>query len=484
MSQSPSDPAPTPMMAQYHALKAEAPDCLLFYRMGDFFELFFDDAKAAAATLDIALTSRGAHGGEPVPMCGVPVHSAEGYLARLIKAGHRVAIAEQTETPAQAKARAGSKALVARAIVRFVTAGTLTEESLLDSRAENRLVSIASAEGGYGLAMCDISTGRFELLQANAADLSAEIARLSASELIQSDRTDPFTDDAILRPAGAFSSVEGEKRLKAHFGVATLDGFGSFSRAELAAAGGLMAYLEHVSRGNMPFLAPPRRHEVASHMAVDAATRESLEILTSQQGGRAGSLVHAIDRTVTGAGARLLASDLGAPLTDIAAIRERLGLVQWFFEDSLRRDSVRDALKTIPDLARALGRVVAGRGSPRDLGQLRDGLSAARSLRERLAHGDDLPDLLKALLPDMQGHGALVEHLQRALVESPPTERNQGGYIARGYDAALDALRDTSGNARRAIAALEADYKAQTGVQALKIRHNAVLGYFSEVPAA
>ena len=248
MSQTPPNPAPdtaqTPMMAQYHALKAEAPDCLLFYRMGDFFELFFDDAKAAAATLDIALTARGAHGGDPVPMCGVPVHSAEGYLARLIKAGHRVAIAEQTETPAEAKARAGSKALVARAIVRFVTAGTLTEEALLDSRAENRLVAVADAEGGYGLAMCDISTGRFELMQASAADLSAEIARLAPSELIQSERVDPLVDDAIERPAGDFSSIEGERSLKTHFGVATLDGFGSFSRAELAAAGGLMAYLD------------------------------------------------------------------------------------------------------------------------------------------------------------------------------------------------------------------------------------------------
>ncbi len=219
-------------------------------------------------------------------------------------------------------------------------------------------------------------------------------------------------------------------------------------------------------------------------MAVDAATRDSLEILSSQQGGRVGSLVHAIDRTVTGAGARLLASDLGAPLTDLSAIRDRLALVQWFHADPLLRESVREALKAIPDLARALGRVVAGRGSPRDLGQLRDGLSAARTLRERLGKAADLPDLMQRLLPDMQGHGALVEHLTRALVESPPTERQQGGYIARGYDAALDALRDTSGNARRAIAALEADYKAQTGVQALKIRHNAVLGYFIEVPAA
>ena len=489
MSQPPPDTAPTPMMAQYHALKAEAPDCLLFYRMGDFFELFFDDARAAAATLDIALTSRGAHGGDPIPMCGVPVHSAEGYLARLIKAGHRVAIAEQTETPAQAKARAGSKALVARAIVRFVTAGTLTEEALLDSRTENRLVALAQAQGAYGLAMCDISTGRFELMQASAADLPAEIARLAPSELVQSERTDPVAEDTIARPAGDFSSIEGERALKAHFGVATLDGLGSFSRAELAAAGGLLAYLTHVSRGNMPFLAPPRRHETAQHMAVDSATRDSLEILTSQRGGRAGSLVHAIDRTVTGAGARLLASDLGAPLTDIAAIRDRLALVQWLHDDPLRRDALRDTLKTIPDLARALGRVVAGRGSPRDLGQLRDGLGAARSLRERLARphregGEDLPPLLQSLLPDMDGHGALVEHLTRALAETPPTERSQGGYIARGYDAALDALRDTSGAARRVIAALEADYKAVTGVQALKIRHNAVLGYFIEVPAA
>lgn len=484
MSQSVSEAAPTPMMAQYHALKAQAPDCLLFYRMGDFFELFFDDAKAAAATLDIALTSRGAHGGDPVPMCGVPVHSAEGYLARLIKAGHRVAIAEQTETPAQAKARAGSKALVARAIVRFVTAGTLTEEALLDSRRENRLVVIAAAQGSFGLAMCDISTGRFELIQASASDLAAEIARLGPSELVQSDATDPLIEDAILRPAADFSSTDGERRLKALFGVATLDGFGSFSRAELAAAGGLLAYIEHVSRGAMPFLAPPRRHDSAQHMAVDAATRDSLEILASQHGGRSGSLIHAIDRTVTGAGARLLASDLGAPLTDIAAIRDRLALVQYFHDDPLLRDAVRDALKAIADLARALGRVVAGRGSPRDLGQLRDGLGAARALRERLARSEQLPPLLSQLLPDMQGHGALVSLLGRALVESPPTERSQGGYIARDYDAALDALRDTSGNARRAIAALEADYRAATGVQALKIRHNAVLGYFIEVPAA
>ncbi|MEZ5709883.1 MAG: DNA mismatch repair protein MutS [Blastomonas sp.] len=470
------------MMAQYHALKAQAPDCLLFYRMGDFFELFFDDARAAAATLDIALTSRGEHGGEPVAMCGVPVHSAEGYLARLIKAGHKVAIAEQVETPAEAKARGGSKALVARDIVRFVTAGTLTEENLLDSRRDNRLVAIGQAQNVLALAACDISTGRFELMEVEAGSLSAELARLDASEIIQPESLDPVAHDAALRPAREFDSGRGEERLKSLFAVATLDGFGSFSRAELAAAHGLISYLDHVSRGKLPFLQPPRRHELTRHMLIDPATRESLEIVEGTGGGRQGSLIASIDRTVTGAGARQLAADLSAPLTDIAAIRARLGMVAWLARDTLLRDAVRDGLRETPDLARAIGRLVAGRGSPRDLGQLRDGLGRARVLRERIGRIDDLPELMQAILPALGGHGALVDHLGRALVETPPTERQSGGYIAKGYDAALDALRDTSGNARRAIAALEARYRDQTGIQALKIKHNAVIGYFIEVP--
>jgi DNA mismatch repair protein MutS len=476
---------PTPMMVQYHALKEQAPDCLLFYRMGDFFELFFDDAKAAAATLDIALTSRGAHGGDPVPMCGVPVHSAEGYLARLIKAGHKVAIAEQTETPAQAKKRAGSKALVARDIVRFVTAGTLTEENLLDSRRENRLVAVARAEGNTGLAMCDISTGRFELVGIEAAQLGAELARLAASEIIYADNLDcPELVEmgAVPRESRAFDSIRGEARIKELFGVATLDGYGAFTRAELAAAGGLIAYLEHVSRGRLPFLAPPRRHEPASHLLIDPATRDNLEILASSNGARKGSLIHAIDRTVTGAGARQLAADLAAPLTDIKVIRDRLELVGWLHNDSLVRSELRESLKSIPDLARAIGRVVSGRGSPRDLGQLRDGLGGARILRERLYGQSDMPRMLQQLLPDLDGHGALVDLYLRALVDSPPTDRQAGGFIARGFDAALDDLRDMAGNARRAVAALESRYREQTGISALKIKHNAVIGYFVEVP--
>ncbi len=473
----------TPMMAQYLALKEQAPDCLLFYRMGDFFELFFDDARTAAQVLDIALTSRGEHGGEPIPMCGVPVHSAEGYLARLIKAGCRVAIAEQVETPEQAKKRGGSKALVARDIVRFVTAGTLTEEALLEPRRANLLAAVCEVRGTVGIAACDISTGRMELEECPRERLGAALARIGAIEIVCPEDWDGAPADAIPRVARDFASEGGETRLKAIHGVATLDGFGAFTRAMLAAAGGLIAYLDHVGRGALPLLLPPVAHAGEAHMAMDEATRASLEILVSSQGGRRGSLIDAIDRCVTGAGARQLADDLSAPLTDLRAIGERLELVQWFHDDPLLRQDLRGVLRALPDIGRALGRVVAGRGSPRDLGQLRDGLSEARRVRDHLAAREGLPVLLDALLPRLGGHGALTDLYDRALVPAPPTERAQGGFIAEGYDYALDELRQTSGNARRAIAALEAKYRDDTGIAALKIRHNGVLGYFVEVPA-
>ncbi|WP_310534963.1 DNA mismatch repair protein MutS [Novosphingobium sp.] len=467
------------MMAQYHALKAQASDCLLFYRMGDFFELFFDDARTAAQVLDIALTSRG----DGVPMCGVPAHSAEGYLARLIKAGCRVAIAEQTETPEQAKKRGGSKALVARDIVRFVTAGTLTEEALLEPRRANVLAAVCEVRGAIGLAAVDISTGRMELEECGPDRIGAALARLGASELVCPEGWEDAPLDTIGRPARDFGSDSGEVRLRGVHGVATLDGFGQFSRAMLGAAGGLIAYLDHVGRGNLPLLLPPVMRDGAAHLAMDEATRASLEVLESSSGGRRGSLIDAVDRCVTGAGARQLAEDLSAPLTDIAAIEARLALVQWLHEDPLLRDDLRAVLRALPDVGRALGRVVAGRGSPRDLGQLRDGLSEARRLRDHLLRRGDRPALLDELLPLLGGHGALVDLYSRALVPAPPTERSQGGFIAEGYDHALDALRATAGNARRAIAALEAKYRDETGVAALKIRHNGVLGYFIEVPA-
>ena len=476
------------MMAQYLALKEKAGDCLLFYRMGDFFELFFDDAKQAAQVLDIALTSRGEHGGEPIPMCGVPVHSAESYLARLIRAGCRVAIAEQTETPAEAKARArsegrASKALVARDIVRFVTAGTLTEDNLLEARRANVLAAIAPVRGEVGVAAVDISTGEMVLESVTPEGLGAALARIGPSEMVAPEDAEPLPEDAILRPAREFASDKGEARLKELHGVATLDGFGQFGRAALAAAGGLIAYLDHVGRGTLPLLLPPRAQSAKEHLAMDEATRASLEILVSAGGTRKGSLIGTLDRCLTGAGARLLAEDLSAPLRDVEAIRARLAAVGWLHGDPLLREAVRENLRALPDIGRALGRIVAGRGSPRDLGQLRDGLNVALILQERLARRGEMPPLIEALLPHLQGHGTLIELFTRALVETPPTERSQGGFIAQGYDAGLDELRDIAKNGRRAIAALEAKYREQTGIAALKIKHNGVLGYFIEVPA-
>jgi DNA mismatch repair protein MutS len=482
-------PAATPMMAQYWSLKEKAGDCLLFYRMGDFFELFFDDAKAAASTLDIALAARGEHGGEPVPMCGVPVHAAESYLARLIKAGHRVAIAEQVESPAEAKARGGSKALVARAIVRFVTAGTLTEESLLEGRSANRLAALAEvgSEGEVAIAAADISTGRFEVVAVPRAAVDAELARLAPSELLVSENMGELpawsVRQVVRRPTSDFSSNAGQKRLETLFGVQTLDGFGQFSRGELAAMGAIAAYLDHVGTGTGVFLQPPVRHLASGRMAIDAATRESLELVRTMAGSRDGSLLGTIDRTVTAAGARLLADDLASPLTDRIAILDRLDLVDALARDALWRGDLRSALRALPDAGRALGRLVAGRGGPRDLAQLRDALGGARILRERLGRRPDLPPLLARLLPGLDGHGALVDELSRALIETPPLDAAQGGYIAEDYDHALDALRETARDGRKAIAALEAGYRDRTGIASLKIRHNGVLGYHVEVPA-
>ena len=471
------------MMAQYLGLKATVADCLLFYRMGDFYELFFADAAAAAATLDIALTRRGQHLGVDIPMCGVPVHSAEAYLLRLIRAGHRVAIAEQIEDPKAARAR-GGKSVVARAIVRVVTPGTITEDALLDARAANWLASVAPRPGDrVGLAWCDVSTGVFRTLECSAAGLDSELARLAPAELIAPEGWDGAAFTA--RPRGDFDSARGEAALKAQFGVASLDGFGAFSRAELAAAGALLAYLGVAGQGRLPLLQPPAAEPAAGCMAIDAATRASLELARAAGGGRPGSLLDCIDLTVTGAGARLLAGDLAAPLTDTAAIGARLDLVGWFAGDGITRSRTRETLKACPDIARALSRLALARGGPRDLAALRDGLEQAAALKTTLAATAalDLPPLLAATLGGIAAHGAEIAALRRALVEEPPADAARGGFIAAGYDAALDELRAAATDGRRLIAALETRLRGGTGVAALRIRHNNVLGYHIEVAA-
>ncbi|KWV91220.1 DNA mismatch repair protein MutS [Erythrobacter sp. YT30] len=481
------------MMQQYLSLKEAAGGSLLFYRMGDFFELFFDDARKAARILDIALTTRGEHGGEPVPMCGVPVHSAEGYLARLIKAGCRVAIAEQTETPDEAKERAkregrpASKALVARDIVRFVTAGTLTEEALLEPQRANVIAALAEVRGAIGIASCDISTGSMTLEECSPSALLAEVARLSPSEIVAPNGWMNGPSEIVQHDPRIFSSDRGAQRLQQIHEVSTLDGFGDFSHAMLAAAGGLIGYLDHVGRGNLPLLLPPVLRTGTASMAMDEATRSSLELLesASASGGssKANTLIGAVDRCKTGAGSRLLAQDLSAPLLDQQSIEDRLALVQFWFERPVERADLRDHLRQLPDLGRALGRIVAGRGSPRDLGQIRDGLAGAQRLFEILGGMSDRPNYLEHLLQRLSGHNALIDLLTRALVASPPTERSGGSFIADGYDAGLDELRQIAGSARKAIAAMEARYRDDTGIASLKIKHNGVLGYFIEVPS-
>jgi len=470
------------MMAQYLGLKAGVPDCLLFYRMGDFYELFFADAAAAAATLDIALTRRGEHDGQPIPMCGVPVHSHEVYLQRLIKGGHRVAIAEQIEDPKAAKAR-GSKSVVARAIVRIVTPGTLTEAALLDARASNWLASVAPGPQGVGLAWCDVSTGEFRTLACSAEGLAAELARMSPSEVVAPEGWDGAP--ATPRPPRDFDSAAGAERLRRLFGVATLDGFGAFSRAELAAAGGLLAYLDRAGAGALPLLRPPVRSVADGCMAIDAATRASLELTRAAAGGRSGSLLDCIDLTVTGSGGRLLADDLAGPLTDAAAVNARLDAVGWFAAGAAARTRTREALKACPDIERAMARLALGRGGPRDLAAVRDGLALATALKAMLrgAAALGLPVLLAATLDGIGAHGHDIERLRAALVAEPPVDTAKGGYIAPGFDAALDELRAAGSDGRRLVAALETRLRGGTGVAALKVRHNNVLGYHIEVAA-
>jgi DNA mismatch repair protein MutS len=483
------EPAASPMIVQYRALKAAHPDCLLFFRLGDFYELFFEDAVAAAPALDIALTRRGRHGGDDIPMCGVPVHSAESYLERLIRKGFKVAICEQTEDPAAARKR-GAKSIVARDVVRLVTPGTLTEDSLLEARAHNYLAAIARVQGGLALAWLDISTGGFRTGPIADGALDAELARLEPGEILLPEpliESDGFArlwrewrERVTPLPAREFDSMGGERRLKAAFGVAALDGFGAFSRAELGACGALIGYVELTQKGRLPRLAPPQREEPGTHLLIDPATRRNLELLHSLSGQRRGSLLEAIDRTVTSAGGRLLASRLAAPLARAPAIRRRLDAVEALVADGALRGSLRSELKGCPDLERALSRLSLGRGGPRDLAAIKSGLERAGAIRELLGTSETA---LAPTAASIRDAGALVNELEAALVEQPPVLARDGGFVRAGFDQRLDRERDLRDQGRRHVAALEARLQGETGIGSLKVRHNNMLGYYIEVTA-
>jgi DNA mismatch repair protein MutS len=488
----------TPLMEQYIEIKAANPDCLLFYRMGDFYELFFEDAEVASRALGIVLTKRGKHLGRDIPMCGVPVIRADDYLHRLIALGHRVAVCEQVEDPAEARKR-GNKSVVRRDVVRLVTPGTLTEDTLLDARRNNYLCAIARArasageESRFALAWIDMSTGEFRIAECDQAGLATDIARLEPGEVIVSDA---LYADAELAPylrtlpavsplaRDAFDGATAERRLAAYFSVATSEAFGALSRLELTAAAACVTYVERTQLGKRPPLSPPVREAQGATLAIDQATRTNLELARTLGGDRRGSLLAAIDRTVTAAGSRLLAQRLAAPLTDPLAIAHRHDAVAHFVRDGSARTDARARLHAAPDLARALTRLVVGRGGPRDLAAIRDGIAAAASLAGEIeARGVPSAEIALAVAALRRPDPSVATELAAALADELPHLKRDGGFVRAGYDAALDeacALRDES---RRVIAALQARYAETTGVRALKIRHNNVLGYFVEVTA-
>ena len=484
---------PTPMMSQYLEIKHAHPDALLFYRMGDFYEMFFDDAEQAAAALDITLTKRGKHAGADIPMCGVPVHASESYLSRLIRKGFRVAVCEQTENPADAKKR-GNKSVVRREVVRVVTPGTITEEALLDARRHNYLAAVADAGGALGLAWLDVSTGAFFSQPVERTGLAAALARIEPGELLVPERLaaqpefyDVFADfrDAITpQPDSRFDSGSGRRRLEEIFAVRALDAFGDYGRAELSACGGVVAYVELTQKGKLPRLQPPRRTSGGEAMEIDAATRRNLELVRTMSGTRDGSLLSVIDRTVTGSGGRLLAARLSAPLTDAAAIRARHDAVTWFADAPRALDDVRSRLRAAPDMERALSRLTIGRGGPRDLGAIREGLSVAVDLRTLLEVSPDLPDDIAASAQRLGDHRGLIDRLARALADELPLISRDGGFIRNGYAPAFDDLRQLRDESRKHIAALQSRYVDETGINSLKIRHNNVLGYFIDVTTA
>jgi DNA mismatch repair protein MutS len=482
----------TPMMQQFIDVKERYPDCLLFYRMGDFYELFFEDAVIAAETLDITLTKRGKNQGQDIPMCGVPFHAYESYLAKLIKAGFKVAICEQTETPEEAKKRDGSKALVKRDVVRVVTQGTLTEDTLLHAKQNNYLCTFIVGPMQAALAWCDLSTGHLATQAVDKNALSAHLIRLNPSEIIASDKDKEFCfqlDQAMqsrihFEPSTRFNYKSAENSLKNLYAVQTLDSFGTFKKEEIMAAGTLIDYVERTQLGQMPYIAPIKQHGEDSFLHIDAATRRSLELTHTQQGEIKGSLLHTIDHCQSGAGSRLLSQWLSSPLTNKNNIEQRLNKVSSFLKLSNVRADIRNHLKATPDLERAMGRLTIGRGSPRDLDAIRNALDKSLSLKsileDKSTKSHDFTQEINTLTHNPQ-LSKLKQTLEEAITEDPPALTRDGGFIAKGFDTQLDRYKTIKEDSRKLIAELQGKYVSDTGINTLRISFNNMLGYFIEV---
>ncbi len=482
------NPNVTPMMAQYLEIKDRYPEAMLFYRMGDFYELFFDDAVQAAQALDIALTKRGKHLGNDIPMCGVPVHAAEGYLHALIGKGFRVGVCEQLEDPSEAKKR-GSKSVVKRDVVRLVTPGTITEDRLLNARSHNFLAAFCAVRDDWAAAWCDLSTGDLLVTSFEASALSPLVARISPSEILSAENTlsslQSIADDAsiALTPlsSASFDSGSATIRLQKQFAVASLDAFGSFTKPMIGALGGIIDYLDITQRGQLARLKPPRIELSTATMAIDAATRRNLELTQSLSGGSDGTLISILDKTITGGGGRLLQQRLTAPLTDADAIADRHDAVS-FFDDVNLRANVRTELSSFPDMERSLSRLALDRGGPRDLSAIRDGLARAVSLKAIIPAA--CPVIVSTALDAFLTDDPLANLLESALVAEPPLLKRDVGFVANGYDVDLDEARALRDEGRAVIAKMQQEFSDHTGISALKIKHNNVLGYFIETPAS
>ena len=483
----------TPMMAQYLEIKNSNPDALLFFRMGDFYEMFFADAEQAAKALDIALTKRGKHDGVDVPMCGVPVHAAESYLARLIQKGFRVAVCEQTEDPSEAKKR-GPKSIVRREVVRLVTPGTITEDNLLDARSNNYLAAVSEVRGDLGLAWVDMSTGSFYTQTLKEEGLAAALARIAPEELLLSEQFasrpeytgvfDGLREGLTIRGDNYFDSSSARRELEILYAVKTIEAFGDFGRAEVSACGAIVSYIKLTQKGRMPPLQRPQRVCREDTLEIDPATRINLELTRTTSGAYEGSLISVIDRTVSAVGGRLLAARLSAPLTDVAKIRARHDTVSWFIDQTSCCQDVRSFLREAADIERAETRLTLGRGGPRDIAAIKSGLEVGCKIFSILTEAGETPSEITEARRHLTLQIDLIGELTQALETELPLLARDGGFIREGYSAELDELRGLRDESRKHIARLQVRYANETAISSLKIRHNNVLGYFVEVTTA
>lgn len=480
----------TPMMEQYLKIKQDHADCLLFYRLGDFYELFFEDAIEAAKILDIALTKRGKQEGQDIPMCGVPFHSSDNYIYKLIKQGYKVAICEQLETPEEAKKR-GYKSVVNRAVVRIITPGTITEDNLLISKEPNYLMALYGNKEDLSLAWIDISTGEFTVSSTNIINLSYEISKINPKEIILADKLlsdeefynilQDWKNILTTHVASFFDYNRGEKNLLNFYGIISLEGVISLSKNEVSTCGSIIEYINLTQKHSKPKVSYPKRIDCSQFMIIDQATKKNLEIFCQLSGEHKASLINIIDQTLTSGGGRMLFKYLSYPLVDPAQINSRLDLVEFFYNNNQLRQEIREILKKVPDLARSLSRLSMKRGGPKDLLNIKISLIEASNIFKILSDIKNKPGALNNILAHLNGYNELINQLMQALQDEVGLLVRDGNFINYGYNQKLDQFISLQQNSKIEINKLRDKYRVITGVNNLKIEQNNIFGYYIEV---